>query len=76
MSKEFAIGSHVKITILPPYVKTVDPMPMLRPAQLVRLGEVGTVIGQHPDDHWAVRFDRGNFLIGSQYLEADPTQHL
>jgi hypothetical protein len=76
MSKEFAIGSNVKIITLPPYVKTADPMPMLRPAQLVKLGEVGTVIDRYPGDHWAVKFDRGNFLIGSQYLEADPTHHL
>lgn len=76
MSKEFAIGSNVKITILPPYVKTADPMPMLRPAQLVKLGEVGTVIDHCPGDYWAVKFDHGNFLIGSQYLEADPTHHL
>ncbi len=76
MSKEFAIGSSVKIIMLPPYVKTADPMPMLRPAQLVSLGEVGTVIDRHPGDHWAVKFDRGNFLIGNQYLEAAPTHGL
>jgi Protein of unknown function (DUF3148) len=72
MSKEFTIGSTVKIIILPPYVKTADPRPMLRPAQLVSLGEIGTVIDRLPGEHWAVEFDRGTFLIDSQYLEADP----
>jgi hypothetical protein len=71
MSKEFAIGSQVKVTSLPPYVKTAEPMPMLRPAQVISLGEVGTILDRMPGDYWAVKFQRGNFLLDSQYLEAD-----
>ncbi len=75
MSKEFAIGSPVQMVALPPYIKTADPMPMLRPAQLVPIGSSGLVIEQRPGPHWVVEFERGTFLIGAQYLEADPTQH-
>jgi hypothetical protein len=71
MSKEFAIGARVRAIGLPPYLKTADPMPMLRPAQLISLGEVGTILNRLPGDYWAVKFQRGNFLIDSQYLEAD-----
>ncbi len=71
MAEEFTIGSKVKVIILPPYIKTADPMPMLRPAQLVGLDAVGTVIDKLPGDHWAVEFDRGTFLIDRQYLALD-----
>jgi Protein of unknown function (DUF3148) len=71
MAEKFTIGSTVKIIILPPYIKTADPMPMLRPAQLVGLGAVGTVIDRLPGDHWVVKFERGTFLLDSQYLAAD-----
>jgi Protein of unknown function (DUF3148) len=76
MPKEFAIGSPVKMATLPPYIKTADPMPMLRPAQLVPIDSSGTVLEQRPSDHWVVKFERGTFLIGAQYLEADPVHRL
>ena len=43
MSKEFVIGEKVRVITLPPYLKTADPMPMLRPPEVVALGEEGIV---------------------------------
>jgi len=65
----FSVGDRVRISILPPYVKTAETMPMLRPSHVVQLGEEGTVIDYRPGNHWSVRFAGGTFLIDSQYLE-------
>ncbi len=46
-----------------PYLKTADPMPMLRPADLVDTGEVGRVVEVRPLERLAVRFRRGTFLL-------------
>ncbi len=70
MSKEFVIGETVRVVALPPYLKTADPMPMLRPPDVVQIGEEGTVVDRHPGGYWSVRFTRGTFLIDSQYIEA------
>lgn len=70
MNPEFLIGSTVRLAIAPPYLKTADPMPMLRPAQLVPLGTMGTVLERRPGENWVVKFDRGNFLLDGKYLEA------
>ncbi|MBW4421314.1 MAG: DUF3148 domain-containing protein [Myxacorys californica WJT36-NPBG1] len=70
MSKEFQVGSKVRLIALPPYVKTADPMPMLRPASLVQLGEEGIVLDRRPGGYWSIRFSRGSFLLDDQYLEA------
>lgn len=70
MSKEFTIGEQVRVIALPPYLKTAEPMPMLRPADIISLGEEGTVSDRRPGGYWAVRFTKGTFLIDSQYLEA------
>ncbi|KAF3884185.1 MULTISPECIES: regulatory protein SipA [Nostocales] len=69
MSKEFAVGSKVRIVSLPPYVKTAEPMPMLRPPDVIRIGEEGIVIDRRPGGYWGVRFARGAFLLDSQYIE-------
>ncbi len=55
---------------MPPYVKTAEPMPMLRPPNLIRLGEEGVVLDRRPGGYWGVRFEKGAFLIDSQYIEA------
>jgi hypothetical protein len=68
--KEFSIGGHVRVITLPPYVKTAEPMPMLRPPNVIHLGEEGVVLNRHPGNFWEVRFSRGTFLMDSQYLEA------
>ncbi|MTJ10065.1 MULTISPECIES: regulatory protein SipA [unclassified Anabaena] len=70
MSPEFPIGSKVRVISLPPYVKTAEPMPMLRPADVIHIGEEGIVIDRRPGGYWGVRFTRGSFLIDSQYIES------
>jgi Protein of unknown function (DUF3148) len=71
-SPELTIGATVKMMRLPPYLKTVEPSPMLRPAQLVSLEERGIVLEQRPEERWVVQFPRGTFVIDRQYLEIDP----
>ncbi|MBD2181113.1 regulatory protein SipA [Aerosakkonema funiforme] len=70
MTKEFTVGKKVRVVALPPYVKTAEPMPMLRPRDVIRLGEEGIVIDRRPGGYWGVRFARGAFLIDSQYIES------
>ncbi|MFB2881723.1 regulatory protein SipA [Floridanema aerugineum] len=70
MSKEFRIGEKVRVVALPPYVKTAEPMPMLRPPDVIKLGEEGVVIDRRPGGYWGVRFARGNFLLDTQYIES------
>lgn len=70
MMKEFTIGAKVRLISLPPYLKSADPMPMLRPADILQVGEEGTVLDRRPGGYWGVRFERGAFLMDSQYLEA------
>lgn len=68
--KEFNVGDRVRVVALPPYVKTAEPMPMLRPPNVVRVGEEGVVLDRRPGGFWGVRFTRGAFLMDSQYIEA------
>jgi hypothetical protein len=68
--KQFTIGQRVKLVAQPPYVKTAEPMPMLRPPSVVSLGEEGTVLDRRPGGYWGIRFEKGAFLLDSQYLEA------
>jgi hypothetical protein len=70
MSQEFPIGSKVRVVTLPPYIKTADPMPMLRPPDMISIGEEGIVIDRRPGGYWGVRFARGTFLMDSQYIES------
>lgn len=70
MANEFYIGQSVQLATLPPYVKTADPMPMLRPASVLQVGEVGTILSHQPGNYWSIRFSRGAFLIDEQYIEA------
>lgn len=69
-AKEFLVGDRVRIIALPPYVKTAEPMPMLRPPNLIHLGEEGVVLDRRPGGYWGIRLTRGAFLLESQYLEA------
>lgn len=62
-------GTKVRLAAAPPYLKTAEPMPMLRPADLVAIGEEGVVIDRRPGGYWGVRFARGAFLLEEQYLE-------
>jgi hypothetical protein len=67
-SKRFAVGESVRIALPPRYLKTADPMPMLRPPDLVDGGEVGVVSEVRAGDQLAVRFRRGTFLLAAADL--------
>lgn len=67
---EFSVGDKVKLVESPPYIKTAEPMPMLRPPNVVKVGEEGTILDRRPGNYWAVRFQNGAFLLESRYLEA------
>jgi hypothetical protein len=64
----FELGSLVCLVARLPYLKTADPMPMLRPPDLVDEGEVGQVVALRAQDTLAVRFRRGTFLIAAMAL--------
>lgn len=64
----FAIGESVCLAQPLRYLKTAEPMPMLRPPDLVESGEVGTVSEIRSRDQLAVRFRRGSFLIAARDL--------
>jgi len=67
---EFTVGQKVRLHQLPPFVKTAETMPMLRPASVLALGETGVILGRNPGGYWAVRFPAGAFLLETRYLEA------
>jgi len=64
----FAVGDIVELVTAPRYLKSADPMPMLRPPDLVDGGELGRVTEIRPLDQLAVRFRRGTFLIAAADL--------
>ena len=68
-SKNFKVGDRVKIIALPSYIKTAEPMPMLRSPDVLVLGEAGTIMDRRPGGYYGIRFVRGAFLLESQYLE-------
>lgn len=65
----FAVGDRVRVTAIPTYVKTAEPMPMLRPPDVLRIGEEGVILSREPGQYWAVRCEKGAFLLESQYFE-------
>jgi Protein of unknown function (DUF3148) len=69
MSQNFNIGTTIRIVALPAYLKTADPMPMLRSPSLLELGEIGSIIDRKPGNYWVVKFGRSSFLLEEQYLE-------
>ena len=64
-----SVGDRCRLITRQTYLKTADPMPMLRPPDLVEPGEVGEVIALRPLETVAVRFRRGAFLIPLDQLE-------
>lgn len=66
------VGDAVVISRGLAYLKTADPMPMLRPPDLVDSGEVGLVRERRPADQLAVRFRRGTFLLAATDLSPAP----
>jgi Protein of unknown function (DUF3148) len=67
--KQINVGDRVRVIALPSYVKTAEPMPMLRPPNVIQLGEEGVVLDRRPGGFWGVKFARGAFLMDSQYIE-------
>jgi Protein of unknown function (DUF3148) len=66
---ELKTGDRVRLAAVPPYLKTAEPIPMLRPADRVQLGEQGTILGRAPGEVWQVRFEQGAYLLDRKYLE-------
>ena len=66
---ELQVGDRVRLTASLPYIKTADPMPMLRPPNVVAVGEEGTVMDYRPGGSWGVRFSKGIFLMDGRNLE-------
>ncbi len=67
--QQISVGDIVTLITQPAYLKTADPMPMLRPPDVLAIGEQGVVTDRRPGDYWVVRFPRGSFLIESRYLQ-------
>ena len=65
---KFSVGEKVSLQVPLPYLKTADPISMLRPPDLVSLDEVGVIMGIRSNDLLEVKFRRGNFLIPSERL--------
>lgn len=63
-----AVGQSVSLRQRPSYLKSADPMPMLRPPDLIGLEEVGQVVELRALGLVAVRFRRGTFLLASSAL--------
>nr|WP_254216994.1 NAD(P)H dehydrogenase assembly family protein [Synechococcus sp. CCY 9618] len=66
------LGDAVRLRQPPRYLKSADPMPMLRPPDLVDPEEVGRVVEIRALTLRAVRFRRGTFLISEADLEPVP----
>lgn len=66
----FAVGDTVQLKERLPYLKTADPMPMLRPPDLVDPDELGEVLAIKARNQLAVRFRRGIFLIEADQLQS------
>ena len=68
-SQAFSAGDRVRIVELPTYVKTAEPMPMMRPPSVITLGEVGTILNRQPGNEWSVRLEQGAYLLAGRYFE-------
>lgn len=68
----WAVGMGVRLVRRPAYLKTADPMPMLRPPDLIGVEEIGQVAELRALGQLAVRFRRGTFLLASEWLEPSP----
>ncbi len=66
---KITVGCRVRLTALPEFVKTADPMPMLRPPTVLTLGAEGIVIERRPGNTWAVRFDDHAYLLSASLLD-------
>ncbi|BAQ63983.1 regulatory protein SipA [Geminocystis sp. NIES-3709] len=62
-------GDRVRVIELPPYIKTADPMPMLRSSKVICVGEEGIILNPRPAGYWAIRFTQGAFLLENKYFQ-------
>ncbi|MEO1004295.1 MAG: DUF3148 domain-containing protein [Cyanobacteria bacterium J06638_38] len=67
-SKSFKVGDRIKIIALPAYIKTAEPMPMLRSPEILTVGEVGVIIDRRPGGYYGIRFTQGAFLLEQQFM--------
>ena len=67
-SSAVAVGDRVQLFGSVPYLKSADPMPMLRPPDLIDSGETGVVVECRALGLCAVRFRRGTFLVEQRRL--------
>ena len=58
-----SIGDKVTLKVLQPYLKTSDPMPMLRPPDLVAFDEIGEILALLPKGMVEVKFRKGAFIL-------------
>jgi hypothetical protein len=65
---ELTVAQAVSLRKRPSYLKTADPMPMLRPPDLIGPQEVGQVVELRALGIVAVRFRRGTFLLAAADL--------
>ncbi len=70
----WSLGAHVRLRQRPAYLKTADPMPMLRPPDLIGVDEVGQVVELRAFGQVAVRVRRGSFLLAAASLEASSSE--
>jgi hypothetical protein len=66
---QIKVGDKVKLIALPPYLKTAEPMPMLRSPDLLKIGYYGVVTDRRPGGYWGIKFSNGAFLLDRQYLQ-------
>jgi len=69
---DLSIGEKVFLIVPLPYLKTADPMPMLRPPDLVSSEEIGEIVALIGPETVKVRFRRGTFLIPTCHLSNKP----
>jgi hypothetical protein len=67
--QNFKVGDRVKILTLPAYIKTAEPMPMLRSPDVLAIGEAGTILDRRPGGYYGIRFIQGAYLLEGQYLK-------
>ena len=72
---KFSIGEKVSLQVPMPYLKTAEPVSMLRPPDLVSLDEVGVITGIRPKDLLEVKFRMGDFLIPAERLKVVETDN-
>lgn len=67
-NQQFKVGDTIIVIELPPYLKTADPMPMLRANSAIALGEKGIIIKQNFAGYYSIRFTQGAYLLESKYF--------